>query len=130
MVRLLLLAKNSRSELRRLIHPNAVIPVRLNHKAVPQQLIYNVQAFMVFYLLITGFSAMIVSAMGYDLITSLTSVAATLGNIGPGLGEVGPSLNYAHFPAFGKWFFSFLMLLGRLELFTVLVLLQGAFYKR
>ncbi len=130
MVRLLLLAKNSRSELRRLIHPNAVIPVRLNHKAVPQQLIYNVQAFMVFYLLITGFSAMIVSAMGYDLITSLTSVAATLGNIGPGLGEVGPSLNYAHFPAFGKWFLSFLMLLGRLELFTVLVLLQGAFYKR
>ncbi|MDX2414376.1 MAG: potassium transporter TrkG, partial [Bacteroidales bacterium] len=130
MVRLLLLAKNSRSELRRLIHPNAVIPVRLNHKAVPQQLIYNVQAFMVFYLLITAFSALIVSAMGYDLITSLTSVAATLGNIGPGLGEVGPSLNYAHFPAFGKWFLSFLMLMGRLELFTVLVLLQGAFYKR
>ena len=67
--------------------------------------------------------------MGYDGITSLTAVAATLGNIGPGLGEVGPSLNYAHFPAFGKWFLSFLMLMGRLELFTVLVLLQSAFYK-
>ncbi|MEE4114609.1 MAG: TrkH family potassium uptake protein [Marinilabiliaceae bacterium] len=129
MVRLLLLAKNSRSELRRLIHPNAVIPVRLNHKAVPQQVIYNIQAFIVFYLIITGLSAMVISIMGYDLITSLTSVAATLGNIGPGLGEVGPSLNYAHFPAFGKWFLSFLMLLGRLELFTVLVLLQASFYK-
>lgn len=130
MVRLLLLAKNSRQELRRLIHPNAVIPVRLNHKVVPQQLIYNVQAFLVFYLIITAFSALVISIMGYDIVSSLSAVAATLGNIGPGMGAVGPVMNYAHFPAFGKWFLSFLMLMGRLELFTVLVLLQGAFYKR
>jgi trk system potassium uptake protein TrkH len=130
MVRLLLLAKNSRQELRRLIHPNAVIPVRLNHKVVPQQIIYNVQAFMVFYLIITAFSALVISSMGYDVVSSLSAVAATLGNIGPGLGEVGPAMNYAHFPVFGKWFLSFLMLLGRLEIFTVLVLLQSSFYKR
>jgi len=130
MVRLLLLAKNSRQELRRLIHPNAVIPVRLNHKVVPQQLIYNVQAFMVFYLIITAFSAIIISIMGYDIVSSLSAVAATLGNIGPGMGAVGPVMNYAHFPVFGKWFLSFLMLLGRLELFTVLVLLQRSFYIR
>jgi len=129
MVRLLLLAKNSRQELRRLIHPNAVIPVRLNHKAVPQQVIYNVLAFLVFYFLITGISGMIIAAMGYDLPTSFSAVAATLGNIGPGLGSVGPVENYAHFPVFGKWFLSFLMLLGRLELFTVLVLFSKAFYR-
>ncbi|MBN1386895.1 MAG: TrkH family potassium uptake protein [Bacteroidales bacterium] len=129
MVRLLLLAKNSRMELRRLIHPNAVIPVRLNHKAVPQNILYNVLAFIVFYFLIAGVSAMVISAMGYDLSTSFSAVAASLGNIGPGLGEVGPTMNYAHFPAFGKWFLSFLMLLGRLELFTVLVLFTKWYYK-
>ncbi len=129
MVRLLLLAKNSRQELSRLIHPNAVIPVRLNHKAVPQKLIYNVLAFIVFYFLIAGVSAMIISAMGYDLPSSFSAVAASLGNIGPGLGKVGPTMNYAHFPAFGKWFLSFLMLLGRLELFTVLVLFTKWYYK-
>jgi len=129
MIRLLLLAKNSRQELRRLIHPNAVIPLRINHKAVPQNVIYNVLAFIVFYFLITGLSAMIISAMGYDLSSSFSSVAATLGNIGPGLGKVGPTMNYAHFPVFGKWFLSFLMLLGRLELFTVLVLFTRWFYK-
>lgn len=129
MVRLLLLAKNSRQELRRLIHPNAVIPVRLNHKAVPQQVIYNVLAFLVFYFLITGISGMIIAAMGYDLPTSFSAVAATLGNIGPGLGMVGPVENYSHFPVFGKWFLSFLMLLGRLELFTVLILFSKSFYR-
>ncbi len=129
MVRLLLLAKNSRQELSRLIHPNAVIPVRFNHKAVPQQMIYNVLAFIVFYFLITGFSGMIIAALGYDLETSFSAVAATLGNIGPGLEAVGPSMNYAHFPVFGKWFLSFLMLLGRLEIFTVLVLFSKSFYR-
>jgi len=129
MVRILLLAKNSRQELRRLIHPNAVIPVRLNHKAVPPQIIYNVLAFLVFYFLITGISGMVIAAMGYDLPTSFSAVAATLGNIGPGLGAVGPAENYSHFPIFGKWFLSFLMLLGRLELFTVLVLFSKSFYR-
>ncbi|MFO7851469.1 MAG: TrkH family potassium uptake protein [Bacteroidota bacterium] len=129
MVRLLLLIKNSRQELRRLIHPNAVIPVRLNHKAVPRNVIYNVLAFIVFYFFITGISAMIISAMGYDLSTSFSAVAASLGNIGPGLAKVGPTMNYAHLPVFGKWFLSFLMMLGRLELFTVLVLFTRWFYK-
>lgn len=129
MVRLLLLAKNSRQELRRLIHPNAVIPVRLNHKAVSQNTMYNVLAFIVFYFFITGLSSIIISSMGYDLSSSFSAVAASLGNIGPGLGDVGPTMNYAHFPVFGKWFLSFLMLLGRLELFTVLVLFTRWFYK-
>ena len=90
----------------------------------------NVLAFVVIYMMILAGSTIIVSAMGYDLASSLGSVAATLGNIGPGIGAVGPAENYAHLPAFGKWFLSFLMLIGRLELFTVLILFSPAFYKK
>ena len=72
----------------------------------------------------------VVSFMGYDLETSIGSVAATLGNIGPGIGKVGPAFNFAHFNGFTKWFLSFLMLVGRLELFTVLVLFTPTFWKK
>jgi trk system potassium uptake protein TrkH len=129
MLRLLILTRNSRQELHRLIHPNAVLPVRINGKAIPPALINNVLAFVVFYFLVTGISVIIVSMMGYDISTSFGSVAATLGNIGPGLGDVGPIDNYSHFPLFGKWFLSFLMLIGRLELFTVLILFSRTFYR-
>lgn len=129
-VRVTLLLKNSYQELKRIIHPNAIIPVRINGKSVPPQIISNTLAFVVFYMLITIISTIVISAMGYDLETSLGAVAATLGNIGPGIGHVGPIENYAHIPVFGKWFLSFLMLIGRLELFTVLVLLSPAFWKK
>jgi len=72
----------------------------------------------------------VLAAMGYDLGTCFGSVAATLGNIGPGIGLVGPVENYSHFPGFGKWFLSFLMLIGRLELFTVLILFSAGFWKK
>ncbi len=129
-VRVALLIKNSALELKRLLHPNAVIPVRLNKKSIDPQIVTNVQAFVVLYMMLLGISTIIVSSMGYDLASSLGSVAATLGNIGPGIGAVGPVENYAHFPDFGKWFLSFLMLIGRLELFTVLILFAPAFYKK
>ena len=70
------------------------------------------------------------ASLGLDLESSLGAVAATLGNIGPGIGSVGPAENFHHIPDFGKWFLSFLMLLGRLELFTVLILFTGAFWKK
>lgn len=130
MVRILILFKNGFMELKRLIHPNAVIPVRFNHRAVPPQIVNNILAFIAFYMLITVVSVMIISSMGYDLNSSFGSVAATLGNVGPGIGAVGPVENYAHFPVFGKWFLSFLMLIGRLELFTILVLFSSSFWKK
>ena len=117
-------------ELKRIIHPNAIVPVRLNNKSVSPQIITNILAFVVFYMLIMMISSVIISALGYDLETSMGAVAATLGNIGPGIGAVGPVANYAHIPDFGKWFLSFLMLLGRLELFTVLVLFSPALWKK
>jgi trk system potassium uptake protein TrkH len=128
-VRVVLLLKNSYYELKRLIHPNAVIPVRLNNRAVSQTIVTNVLAFVVFYMIIFGIGTIVMSIMGFDMETSLGAVATSLGNIGPGLGEVGPSESFANIPAFGKWFLSFLMLLGRLELFTVLLLFAPAFWK-
>ncbi len=129
-VRVALLMKNSVMELKRLIHPKAIIPVRFNKKGIDQQIMTNVLAFVVYYMIITGVSTIVMASMGYDLDSSIGAVAASLGNIGPGIGAVGPVENYAHIPVFGKWFLSFLMLLGRLELFTVLILFSPAFWKR
>jgi len=129
-VRITLLLKNSYQELKRIIHPNAIIPVRINGKSVPPQIISNILAFVVFYMIISIVSSAIIASLGYDVETSLGAVAATLGNIGPGIGRVGPIENYAHIPDFGKWFLSFLMLIGRLELFTVIVLFSPSFWKK
>ncbi len=129
-VRISLLLKNGVQELKRIIHPNAIIPVRLNGRGVSQEIMTNILAFVVFYMLIMISSTVVMSMLGYDLDTSLGAVAATLGNIGPGIGAVGPVENYAHVPVFGKWFLSFLMLMGRLELFTVLVLFSPALWKK
>lgn len=128
-VRIVLLLKNAYYELKRLIHPNAVIPVRFNSKSVSPTVITNVLAFIVIYMLIVGVSMVVMSFMGYDLDTSIGAVATCIGNIGPGLGEVGPAATFSHIPDFGKWFLSFLMLLGRLEIFTVVLLFSPYFWK-
>ena len=129
MLRLLILSRNSRQELQRLIHPNAVLPVRVNGKAIQPTLINNVLAFVVFYFVVLGVSVLVISAMGYNIDTSFGAAASALGNIGPAIGDVGPAFDFAHIPAFGKWFLAFLMLVGRLELFTVLILFSSKFYK-
>jgi trk system potassium uptake protein TrkH len=129
-IRLLLLTRNARHEMRRMIHPNAFVPVRLDHKIVSQATINNLMVFITLYFLLVCLSSLVVSIMGYDLITSFSTSAAMLGNIGPGLGSFGPFTNYTGVPMAGKWFFSFLMLIGRLELFSVLVLFTGGFYRR
>ncbi|MCU4164829.1 TrkH family potassium uptake protein [Carboxylicivirga caseinilyticus] len=128
-VRIVLLMKNSYYELKRLVHPNAVIPVRYNDRAVGQGIITNVLAFIVIYMMIVGLSMIVMSMMGYNLDTSLGAVATSIGNIGPGLGEVGPASNFYTIPAFGKWFLSFLMLIGRLEIFTVILIFSPYFWK-
>ena len=129
-VRHLLLLKNGFLELKRQIHPAAIIPVRLNNKAVSQEITSNVLGFIMIYLTIYVTSTIVMGLIGVDFETALGSVATSLGNIGPGFGSVGPAHNFAHMPAAGKWFLSFLMLLGRLELFTVLILITPYFWKR
>ncbi len=129
-VRVLIVMKNNFLGLKRLIHPSAVIPIKYNGHSIPDYIVRNILAFIVFYIVIFVFSTVFISALGYDFETSLGAVAATLGNIGPGIGDVGPVENFVHFPGIGKWFLSFLMLIGRLELFTVLILFSRAYWKK
>ncbi|NCD43446.1 MAG: TrkH family potassium uptake protein, partial [Bacteroidia bacterium] len=103
MSRILLLLKNSTLELKRQIHPNALIPVKLNNRTVPQELVNNVLAFFLIYMIIFAFGSLIMALLGLDFKSSVGSVAATLGNIGPGIGRVGPVSNYADIPLAGKW---------------------------
>jgi len=129
-VRILLLIKNSYHELKRLIHPNAVINIKYNKRRVPSKIVTNVMAFLILYMGIFMISVIIMSTCMPDLDSALSSVATTLGNIGPGFGSIGPTENFASLPEWSKWFLSFLMLLGRLELFTVLILFSKAFWKK
>lgn len=129
-VRHTLLFKNSFLEMKRQLHPSAVIPVRLNSSAVNRDITYNVLAFVMIYILVFSVGVFLISFTGEDFNTTLGAVATTLGNIGPGLGEVGPVNNFASISPFGKWVLSGLMLLGRLELFTVLMLFNPNFWKK
>ena len=128
-MRIVLLIKNSYYELRRMIHPHAVIPVKFNKHSVDSKIITNVLAFFMLYFIIFAVSTVIFTLIEPDLESSMGAVATCLGNIGPGLGNVGPAENFVHVHPAGKWFLSFLMLLGRLELFTVLVLFSPTFWK-
>jgi trk system potassium uptake protein TrkH len=129
-IRHVILVKNSVLELQRLIHPNAVLPVRINNKAVSKDITFNVLAFMIIYFMVFALGSVIMSLLGVDFSTALGSVATSIGNIGPGIGSVGPVNNFAHIPLAGKWVLSFLMLLGRLELFTVLILFTPFFWRK
>lgn len=129
-MRVVLLLKNSYYELRRIIHPNAIVPVRFNNKPVSEQIINNVLAFFMFYFVIFFGSTIILMLVVPDLASAMGAVATSLGNIGPGLGIFGPAANFHSLHPAGKWFLSFLMLIGRLELFTVLVLFSPAFWKK
>jgi trk system potassium uptake protein TrkH len=129
-VRLLLITKNNRQELKRLIHPNAFMPVRLDKRVIPQTTIYNLLVFITLYFFVMCFGTFVISFMGYDIITSFSTSASMLGNIGPGLGTFGPFTNYSALPMAGKWFLSVMMLFGRLELLTVMILFSRSFYKR
>lgn len=129
-IRVLLIVKNTYLEVKRHIYPAAVIPVKLNKKPVSQAIIGDILAFGFIYILILAVSVVVIASLGYGMDTSIGAAAACLGNIGPGIGMVGPVENFAHFPLSGKWFLSFLMLLGRLELFTVLVLFLPSFWRK
>ncbi|MDZ7374919.1 MAG: TrkH family potassium uptake protein [candidate division KSB1 bacterium] len=130
MMRVLVLLKQGIAEMRKLLHSRAVVPVRLDGQRVSSDLILNILGFTFLYLLVFSLGTLLMSLMGLDLISAVSSVAATLGNVGPGLGCVGPTDNYAQLPALGKWLLSFLMVLGRLEIYTVLVLFTRDFWRR
>ncbi len=130
LVRHIILIKNSILELKRQIHPSAVIPVRFNGRAVSRDIVFNILAFIMIYISIFAVSSVVMATFGVDFMTSVGAVATCLGNVGPGIGSVGPVDNFAHIPIPGKWLLSFLMLLGRLELFTVLILFTPYFWRK
>lgn len=129
-VRHIILFKNSFLEMKRQLHPSAIIPVRLNGKAINQEITFNVLAFIIIYFLIFALGSIVMAWVGLDYESALGSVAASLGNVGPAIGSVGPSNNFNHIPGIGKWVLSLLMLLGRLELFTLLILFTPYFWRQ
>jgi trk system potassium uptake protein TrkH len=129
-IRHIVLFKNSFLELKRQLHPSAIIPVRISGKAIEQNIVFNVLAFIMIYILVFLVGVTLLSSMNVDFDTAFGAVATSLGNVGPGIGEVGPVDNFSNMPTSGKWLLSILMLLGRLELFTVLMLLSPHFWKK
>ena len=128
-VRHVVLLKNSYIELKKQLHQSGVFTLKFNNRKVPNEVISNILAFTMLYVVIFSFGSIIMSLMGIDFMTAIGSVAATLGNVGPGIGEVGPSSTYNSMPEAGKWFLSLLMFIGRLELFTFLMIITPIFWR-
>lgn len=129
-IRHIVLFKNSFLELKRQLHPSAVMPVRISGKAIEQNIVFNVLAFIMIYILVFLVGVTLLASMNVSFDTAFGAVATSLGNVGPGIGEVGPVDNFSAMPMGGKWLLGILMLLGRLELFTVLMLLSPHFWKK
>jgi len=129
-MRIMLLAKHAYQEIFRIIHPHAVTTVKLGGKAVPGEILSSIWGFFILYLGIFVISALIMAALGLDVVSAFSSVAACIFNVGPGLGSVGPAHNYLHIPFLGKWVLIFCMLLGRLEIYTVIVLLMPEYWRK
>ena len=103
--------------------------MKFNNNKVPQNVVTNILAFMMLYVVIFSFGSIIMTLLGVDFMTAIGSVGATLANVGPGIGDVGPAGNFSSIPNAGKYFLSLLMLIGRLELLTFLLILTPAFWK-
>lgn len=130
MVRMVLLIKQARRELVRIIHPRVVNPVTLGGEVLPASVMNAVLGFMLIYGAATVGLTFLLLLSGLDIVTAFSAVIATVNNIGPGLGEVGPASNFGGLNGFQLWVLSFAMLLGRLELLSVLVLFTGHFWRR
>ena len=129
-IRVWLVAKRGAGELYKLAHPHAVRPIKINGRVVPREVLSSVTSFFVLFVGLFALSVAVMSALGLDFTTAVSSVVACIGNIGPGLGGVGPTDNYAWIPQAGKWVLMLNMLLGRLEVFTILVLFLPELWRR
>ena len=128
-IRMLLLIKIGHREIKRLLHPHAVVHIKLGGKVVPKEVLNSVMGFTFLFLTVFAASSIAISAFGLDLVSAVSGAAATLCNVGPALGDLGPASNYALVPDGAKWIMIFNMLLGRLEIYTLLVLLLPSFWR-
>ncbi len=129
-IRILLLVKHAYKEIYHLIHPQAISPIKLGQESVPPDVMESVTAFFLLYVGIFLAASAFLSFLGLDFVSALSAAAASLGNVGPGLGAVGPSQTYSAIVPAGKWVLIACMLLGRLEIFTLLVLFLPEFWKK
>jgi len=127
--RMLIMYKGISRQITKMLHPQAVIPIRIGRGIVPNEVLDNVQTFFFIYILILGGSTLMITSLGVDLVSAVSAVAATLGNVGPGFGAVGPMTNYAALPLAAKALLSLCMLVGRLEIYTVLVIFSTRFWR-
>ena len=128
LIRHIVLLKNIFVELKKQLHPSAVIPIRFNSNVVSRDIISNILAFMMLYLVLFSIGTILMSLTGVDFITAVGSAGSAIGNVGPGIGDVGPSETYSQIPVAGKYILCALMFLGRLELFTVLLIFTPFFW--
>jgi len=128
-MRHMIMIKNGAMEFKRSLHPNAIIPVRFNGKAVRNEIVFNLLGFFILYMLFFILGALVLAALGLDFLTAIGGSATSLGNIGPAFGALGPVNNFDVLPDLAKWWCTFLMLIGRLELFTVLILFTPFFWR-
>jgi trk system potassium uptake protein len=129
-LRIMLCFKFCYKELFGLVHPRAVLSIKIGGRSVPEDVMRSVLGFMALYMGLFGLSSVMLAGMGVDFVTAFGAVAATMGNIGPGFGMVGPVENYAQLPYLGKWLLIWCMLLGRLEIYTMLILLVPEFWRK
>lgn len=129
-VRIIVFAKSAIAEIKRRIHPNAVIPIKLNNHPLSHETISNVMAFMMFYICIIVVSVLIFSATGVNFEAALGTAVSAIGNFGVTIGQFGPDGSYVDFPAISKWWMTFVMLIGRLEIFTILLLFTSVLWKK
>ena len=129
-IRLVTLFKQGLNELRYLVHPRGIFLVKISERPVKKDIIYTVAVFFFLYVGLVLLTTLIVAAAGTDLLSAFATGLATVGNIGPGFGAIGPTLDYGHFPMYVKWWLSLAMLIGRLEVYSVLLLFTGVFWRR
>lgn len=130
MGRFVILVKNLLNEFKKQTHPNAILPVRMNEHAVSRDVVHRVLAFAFVYAALIFVSCIVLTLDGMTFIDATGAVVSAIGNIGPGLGSLGPVGNYAEVPVVSKWFLAMLMMIGRLEIFTVLTILLPGFWKQ
>lgn len=129
-VRVYLMIKQIYREFYQLIHPRAVLALKLDDKSLTKEILGSIWGFVFLALFVFALSSIAMTATGLDMLTSVSTVISAMNNIGPALGEAGPASNYSSIPLFGKWILIFCMLVGRLEYYTVLILLTSVFWKR
>lgn len=129
-IRFATLFKLSLNEMKYLLHPKAILPLWIDEKVTKKDLVYSIASFMFLYSLTVLGTTFVCALSGADVVTSFTAALSAVGNIGPGFGAVGPVDNYAFFPDYAKWTLSFAMVVGRLEVFTVLILFTRSFWTK